>query len=51
MKQFQRQAAGLLLIVVGAAALYWARPEWLVWSLLALVGFGMLISIPGEGRQ
>ena len=51
MNQFQRQAAGLVLVVVSAAALYWARPEWLVWGLLTLIGLGMLISIPSEEKQ
>lgn len=50
MSRLQRQALALVVIVGSAAALYWAQPEWLVWSLMALIGTGMLISIPSEGN-
>lgn len=51
MSQLPRQALALGLIVVGSAALYWARADWLVWGLMGMIGTGMLLGVLGEGNQ
>jgi hypothetical protein len=46
-----RQALAFGLIILPSGVLYWARADWLITGLLAVIAVGMVLGLLGEGKQ